>query len=82
MPAATGQCLSCAYVQLMCFINITPVQVEKTVEKVLEEMKQKYQDALAAMSGAQANAVEAESDLDMIKQVQQQKMDEIKQLCQ
>ncbi len=62
---------------------MTPsLQVEKTVEKVLEDMKKKYQDALDQMGGAQANAAQAETDLDMIKQVQQQKMDEIKQLCE
>ena len=61
---------------------VDEMQVEKSVEKVLEDMKKKYQDALDQMGGAQANAVQAETDLDMIKQVQQQKMDEIKQLCE
>lgn len=62
--------------------EIMQSQVEKTVEKVLEDMKKKYQDAMDQMGGAQANAAQAGTDLDVIKQVQQQKMDEVKQLCQ
>lgn len=57
------------------------LQVEKSVARVLEDMKKKYQDALDQMGGAQANVAKASSDLDIIKQVQQQKMEEIKQLC-
>jgi len=41
----------------------------------------KYQAAQDQLGGAQASANQALSNLDMIKQVQQQKLDEIKQLC-
>ncbi len=56
-------------------------QVQKTVENILDDMKAKYQAAQDQLGGAQASANQALSDLDMIKQVQQQKLDEIKQLC-
>ena len=56
-------------------------QVQKTVENILDDMKAKYEAARHQLGGAQASANQALSNLDMIKQVQQQKLDEIKQLC-
>lgn len=62
-------------------ICLCGAQVQKTVENILDDMKAKYQAAQDQLGGAQASANQALSDLDMIKQVQQQKLDEIKQLC-
>lgn len=57
------------------------MQEWKTVQEVLEDMKQKFDDAKMQAGGAEASRDDARNNLDMVKQVQEQKMEEIKRLC-
>ena len=67
---------------VLCALRyVYDVQVQKTVENILDDIKAKYEAAQDQLGGAQASASQALSDLDMIKLVQQQKLDELKQLC-
>ena len=61
--------------------NVSPMQVESSVSKVLADMKQKYDAANKRSAQARSQQNKSKSDLDMIKQVQKAKLDEIKKLC-
>ncbi len=57
------------------------LQVASTVSKVLEDMKRKYDAANKQSAQARSQEDKSKSDLDMIKQVQKAKLEEIKKLC-
>lgn len=64
-----------------CTRFVIVLQVQKTVETVLDDMKAKFDAARDQFGGAQASATEAFSNLKMIKQGQERKLEEVKQLC-
>ena len=49
---------------------------------VVSEMKQKYDEAQKQVQDTSAEIAQVEADLALIQKVQQQIMEEIKQLCQ
>ena len=70
MPCPCKDCSLCAF-----------RQVQRSVERVLADVKQKYDEAQGQARDASAAIAQAEVDLALIKQVQQAKLEEIQQLC-
>ncbi|GAQ80006.1 hypothetical protein KFL_000440080 [Klebsormidium nitens] len=56
-------------------------KVHKTIEKVMEEIKKKFDAANAQLEGAKTEIGSAKSDLDLLRAAQAAKLEEIKQLC-
>ncbi len=65
-----------------CSICFKCFQVTKSVETVVSDVKQKYDEAQKQVQDASAGIAQAEADLALIQKVQQQIMEEIKRLCQ
>ncbi len=57
------------------------MQVKKSVETVLGDVKQKYDEAQGQVHDASATIAQAEADLALVRQVQKDKMEEIHELC-
>ena len=51
------------------------------METVLSHIKRKHEEAQLTVQSASAEAAKAEADLGMVKQLQLEKLEEIKQFC-
>ena len=57
------------------------VQVERSVESVMHDLKQKFDAANQQHAAAQGQGKKAQQDIDVIRTAQKQVLEEVKRLC-